>query len=63
MFVMKCRIGKKGQMLPMLLLMVSACYAQSSKKYEERFVMDNLKQMTDASVSLYNVYSKYDFNY
>lgn len=64
MFVMKYRIGKKEQMLLLLLLMVSACYAQSSKqKHEERFVMDNLKQMTDASVSLYNVYSKYDFNY
>lgn len=30
---------------------------------EERFTLDNRKQMTDASVSLFNVHSEYDFPY
>lgn len=63
---MKYKIGKKELLLVIVLGIASAsvCFAQQSKhKQEARFVMDNLKQMTDASVSLYNVYSHYDFNY
>ena len=49
----------------LFLILCTAAGSVSAQPWprQERFTLDNTKRMTDASVSLFNVHSDYDFPY